>query len=215
MRTIAATLLITAASASAQVPPRSATLALTNGHIVTVDSTKPDAQAVAIAGDRIIAVGTNAEIQRLITPQTRVIDLGGKLAVPGFIEGHGHFTGLGQSKLQLDLTKVKNWDEIVAMVRDAAAKAKPGEWILGLGWHQEKWDKPPVPAVEGNPVHASLSAVSPNNPVQLTHASGHGAFVNAKALELAGITRTTAAPEGGEIVRDAQGNATGLLRETA
>jgi predicted amidohydrolase YtcJ len=215
MRTIAATLLITAASASAQVPPRSATLALTNGHIVTVDSTKPEAQAVAIAGDRIIAVGTNAEIQRLITPQTQVIDLGGKLAVPGFIEGHGHFTGLGQSKLQLDLTRVKNWDEIVAMVRDAAAKSKPGEWILGRGWHQEKWDKPPVPSVEGNPVHTTLSVASPNNPVQLTHASGHASFVNAKALELAGITNTTRDPAGGEIVRDAQGAATGLLRETA
>src|SRR5687767_7482359 len=93
-----------------------ATLVLTNGHIVTVDSTRPEAQAVAIAGDRIIAIGTNAEIQRLVTSSTRVIDLQGRLAVPGFIEGHGHFMGLGQSKLQLDLTKVKNWDEIVAMV---------------------------------------------------------------------------------------------------
>src|SRR5688500_591405 len=115
--------------AGAQTRP--ATLVLTNGRIVTVDSSRPEAQAVAIAGDRIIAVGTNAEIQRHVTPATRVIDLQGKLAIPGFIEGHGHFTGLGQSKLQLDLTRVKNWDEIVAMVRAAAAKAKPGEWILG------------------------------------------------------------------------------------
>ena len=216
MRTFVALALLTSlATGIAGAQTQRATLVLTNGRIVTVDSVRPEAQAVAIAGDRIIAVGSNAEIQRLVTASTQVIDLQGRLAIPGFIEGHGHFTGLGQSKLQLDLTKVKNWDEIVAMVRDAAAKAKPGEWILGRGWHQEKWDKPPVPAVEGNPVHASLSAVSPNNPVQLTHASGHGAFVNAKALELAGITRTTADPEGGEIVRDAQGNATGLLRETA
>ena len=216
MRTYVAFALITSlASGVASAQTQRATLVLTNGRIVTVDSARPEAQAVAIAGDRIIAVGTNAEIQRLVTAATQVIDLQGRLAIPGFIEGHGHFTGLGQSKLQLDLTKVKNWDEIVAMVRDAAAKAKPGEWILGRGWHQEKWDKPPVPSVEGNPVHASLSAVSPNNPVQLTHASGHGAFVNAKALELAGITNTTANPAGGEIVRDARGNATGLLRETA
>lgn len=194
---------------------RTATLVLTNGRIVTVDSTRPEAQAVAIAGDRIIAVGSNADIQRHVTRSTRVIDLRGQLAVPGFIEGHGHWMGLGQSKLQLDLTKAKNWDDIVAMVREAAAKARPGEWILGRGWHQEKWDRPPVPAVESNPVHASLSAAAPNNPVYLTHASGHASFVNAKAMEIAGITRATVNPEGGEIVKDAEGNPTGLLRETA
>ena len=215
MRTIAATLFAVCTATSLVAQTRTATMALINGHIVTVDSTRPEAQAVAIAGDRIIAVGTTAEIQRLVTPSTRVIDLQGRLAIPGFIEGHGHWMGLGQSKLQLDLTTVKNWDEIVAMVRDAAAKAKPGEWILGRGWHQEKWDKAPMPSVEGNPVHTTLSAASPNNPVYLTHASGHASFVNGKAMELAGITTATKNPDGGEIVRDAQGNATGLMRETA
>ena len=205
--------LVPLSSSAAQ--DRGATLVLTNGRVVTVDSIRPEAQGVAIAGDRIIAVGSNAEIQRYVTPSTRVIDLRGQLAVPGFIEGHGHWMGLGQSKMQLDLTKVNNWDDIVAMVREAAAKARPGEWILGRGWHQEKWDRPPVPAVESNPVHASLSAASPNNPVYLTHASGHASFVNAKAMEVAGITRATANPDGGEIVKDAQGNPTGLLRETA
>jgi predicted amidohydrolase YtcJ len=207
--------LVAAMSLTPNVHAQTATLALTNGHVVTVDSAKPEAQAIAIAGDRIIAVGTNAEIRRYITSSTRVIDLQGRLATPGIIEGHGHFSGLGSAKLQLDLTKVNNWDEIVTMVRDAAAKAKPGEWIQGRGWHQEKWNKPPVPSVEGYPVHAALSAASPNNPVALGHASGHASFVNAKALEVAGVTKTTANPEGGEIVRDAQGNATGLLRETA
>ena len=215
MRTIVATVLFAALALPVSAQTRSATLVLTNGHIVTVDSTRPEAQAIAVAGDRIIAVGTNDEIRRLITSSTQVIDLQGKLAVPGFIEGHGHFTGLGSSKLMLDLTTVKNWDEIVTLVRDAAAKAKPGDWILGRGWHQEKWDKAPVPAVEGNPVHTTLSAASPNNPVYLTHASGHASFVNAKAMEIAGITSGTQNPEGGEIVRDAQGNATGLMRETA
>jgi predicted amidohydrolase YtcJ len=194
---------------------RAATLVLTNGHIVTVDSARPEAQAIAVAGDRIVAVGTNAEIRRYVTASTTVIDLQGKLAVPGFIDGHGHYMGLGQSKLQLDLTKARTWDDIVAMVGEAAKKATPGEWIVGRGWHQEKWDRPPVPAVEGNPVHASLSAASPNNPVVLTHASGHASFVNAKALELAGVTKDTPNPSGGEIVRDAAGNATGLLREAA
>jgi predicted amidohydrolase YtcJ len=215
MRTIVATVLFAALALPVSAQTRSATLVLTNGHIVTVDSTRPEAQAIAVAGDRIIAVGTNDEIRRLITSSTQVIDLQGKLAVPGFIEGHGHFTGLGSSKLMLDLTTVKNWDEIVTLVRDAAAKAKPGDWILGRGWHQEKWDKAPVPAVEGNPVHTTLSAASPSNPVYLTHASGHASFVNAKAMEIAGITSGTQNPEGGEIVRDVQGNATGLMRETA
>jgi predicted amidohydrolase YtcJ len=199
--------------ATAQTP--TATLVLTNGKIVTVDSARPEAQAVAINGDRIVAVGTSAEIRRYVTPSTKVIDLQGKLAIPGFIDGHGHYMGLGQSKLQLDLTKARVWDDIVAQVADAAKKAKPGEWIIGRGWHQAKWEKPPVPAVEGNPVHTSLSAVSPNNPVVLTHASGHASFVNAKAMELAGITKSTANPSGGEIVHDAQGNPTGMLRESA
>ena len=194
---------------------RTATLVLTNGHVVTVDSARPEAQAVAIAGDRILAVGTSAEIRRYVTPSTKVVDLQGKLAIPGFIDGHGHYMGLGQSKLQLDLTKARVWDDIVAQVAAAAKTAKPGAWIVGRGWHQAKWEKPPVPAVEGNPVHTSLSAVSPNNPVVLTHASGHASFVNAKAMELAGITKSTPNPSGGEIVHDAQGNPTGMLRESA
>ena len=202
-------------AAHAQAPAAQPTLILTNGRIVTVDSARPEAQAVAIAGDRILAVGTSAEIARLATPATRVIDLEGKLAIPGFIEGHGHYMGLGQAKLQLDLTTARTWDDIVAMVAEAAKKAAPGEWILGRGWHQEKWERQPVPMVEGNPVHAALSAASPNNPVYLTHASGHGSFVNAKAMELARIDRNTKNPDGGEIVHDAQGNPTGLLRETA
>ena len=194
---------------------RTATLVLTNGHVVTVDSARPEAQAVAIAGDRILAVGTSAEIRRYVTPSTKVVDLQGKLAVPGFIDGHGHYMGLGQSKLQLDLTRARVWDDIVAQVAAAAKTAKPGAWIIGRGWHQAKWEKPPVPAVEGNPVHTSLSAVSPNNPVVLTHASGHASFVNAKAMELAGINKSTPNPSGGEIVHDAQGNPTGMLRESA
>ena len=135
--------------------------------------------------------------------------------MPGLIEGHGHFTGVGQARIILNLMAVKNWDEVVAMVKDAAAKAKPGDWILGRGWHQSKWDKAPAPAVEGFPVHASLSAVSPDNPVLLTHASGHAAFANAKAMAAAGVTRATQNPAGGEILKDAKGEPIGLFRETA
>ncbi|MFQ6108634.1 MAG: amidohydrolase [Candidatus Aminicenantales bacterium] len=144
-----------------------------------------------------------------------MIDLEGKLAIPGFIDAHAHFTSIGQAKMRLDLTKVRNWDEIVAMVKEAVEKAQLGEWILGRGWHQEKWDKTPEPNVDGLPFHLSLSKVSPDNPVLLTHASGHSSFANAKAMDLAGITNKTPDPEGGEIVRDAKGNPIGVFRETA
>jgi predicted amidohydrolase YtcJ len=192
-----------------------ADIVLLGGHVVTVDPSHPEAQAVAIGGDRIIAVGKDGEIRRYVGAHTRTVDLGGRLLMPGFIEGHGHYLGLGESKTILDLTTARSWDDIVTMVRDAAAKARPGEWVRGHGWHQEKWTSVPVPNVEGVPLHAALSAASPNNPVALEHASGHASFVNAKAMELAGIDRRTPDPAGGQIVKDARGEPTGLLRETA
>ena len=192
-----------------------ADMVLHNGKIATVDPVKPEAHAIAIRGDVIAAVGSEEEIKPYIGPSTKVIDLAGMLAIPGFIESHGHFTSLGATKLELDLTRAANWDEIVAIVADAAKKAKPGEYILGRGWHQEKWNKVPSPNVERFPVHAELSKVSPNNPVLLTHASGHATFANAKAMELAGVTRRTPNPPGGDILHDAQGNLAGVFRETA
>jgi predicted amidohydrolase YtcJ len=206
-----------ALSACAADQPRqdAADLVLRNGHVVTVDSTRPEAEAVAIRGYEIVAVGSNDEIEAYIGNGTRVIDLGGRLAIPGFIEGHGHYMGLGNAKMILDLTTVRSWEEIVAMVGAAARDAGRDAWISGRGWHQEKWDSVVGPTFDGVPTHAALSAVSPNNPVYLSHASGHAAFANARALELAGIDRDTPDPPGGTIVRDDQGNPTGLLRETA
>ena len=207
--------MLSAVVVAGQNPPTPATLVLRNGKIVTVDAAMPEAQAIAIRGDRIVAVGTNQAIQAFVGSATQVIDLRGQLAIPGLVESHGHFMGLGQSKLTLDLMDVKDWDEIVAMVAAAATQAKPGEWILGRGWHQEKWANTPKPNVEGFPFHDALSKVSPNNPVMLTHASGHATFVNAKAMEAANLTRTTVNPSGGEILKDATGRPIGLLRETA
>ena len=194
-------------------PP--ADLVITNGKVVTVEDGAPDAQAVAVRGGRIVAVGSNAEIKPHIGSATEVIDVRGQLVIPGFIEGHGHYTGVGTAKMNLELMNVKSWDAIVAMVAERVKTAKPGEWIYGRGWHQEKWDRKPSPEVEGFPVHASLSAVSPNNPVVLTHASGHASFANAKAMELSGVTGKTPNPEGGDFLKDANGNPTGLFRETA
>jgi len=188
---------------------------VTNGRILTVEDSLPEAQAVAVRGGRIVALGSAADIRRYIGTSTEVIDVQGQLVVPGLIEGHGHFSGVGEAELNLQLMPATSWDQIVSMVGEAAKNAKPGEWIIGRGWHQEKWTKRPDPNVEGFPTHASLDAVSPNNPVLLTHASGHASFVNAKALALSDINRSTPNPPGGEILKDPAGNPTGLLRETA
>ena len=194
-------------------PP--ADLVLLNGKIVTLEDSRPEAQAVAIVGDKISDLGSTEDIKRHVGPKTQLIDLKGQLVIPGFIEGHGHFGGIGEAKLNLELQNAKSWDEIVAMVEQAAKKAKPGEWILGRGWHQEKWSSPPQPNVEGFPTHASLSRASPANPVLLTHASGHASFANAKAMEVSGVTAKTPNPPGGDFLKDANGEPTGLFRETA
>lgn len=196
-----------------QVTP--AHLVLTHGKIITLEERQPEAQALAVRGNRIIAIGSDAEIQPYIGADTRVIDLEGTLAIPGFIESHAHFMSLGRTKMQLDLNDTKNWDDIIATVEAAARTAEPGEWIRGRGWHQDKWDAIPTPNVEGLPLHDRLSDVTPDNPVYLRHASGHAAIVNAKAMDAAGIDRKTPDPAGGEIVRGPDGNPIGLLREKA
>lgn len=192
-----------------------ADLVLINGHIVTVDDTLGEVAAVAVVDGRIAAVGSTADMQTRIGANTQVIDLRGHTAIPGFIEGHGHFTGIGQMLQNLDLRHARNWDEVVAMVGAAAARAEPGEWILGRGWHQDKWDRVPAGGVEGFPAHAAISAVTQDNPVCLIHASGHACFFNQRAMQLAGVDGSTADPPGGEILRGADGLPIGVFRETA
>lgn len=192
-----------------------ADLVLTGGNVITVDPGMPNAEAVACRGDRIVAVGSAEQIKSLIGPETKVIRLEGRTVIPGFIEGHGHFIGLGRSKMILDLTVAKSWQDIVEIVRQAAQEAEPGEWIVGRGWHQSKWNPPPESNVEGYPIHTELSRVSPRNPVELTHASGHMSLVNELAMHISGINENTADPSGGKILRDKQGKPTGALRETA
>ncbi|UCC82843.1 MAG: amidohydrolase [Gemmatimonadota bacterium] len=196
-------------------PPGQADLVLRNGRVVTMDPARPEAEALAVRGDLIVAVGSEGEIDAYIGDGTRVIDLEGQLVVPGLIEGHGHYMSLGASLMQLDLRPARDWDEIIGMVADAVDGAGPGEWIVGRGWHQDKWDRAPEPAIEGLPTHGRLSEVSPDNPVMLVHVSGHGVFVNARALQLIGVSRDTPDPEGGEFVRDEQGEPAGMLRESA
>ena len=192
-----------------------ADLVLTGGKVVTVDDALPEAEALAVTGYTITAVGTDEEIAGHVGPSTEVVELDGRLVIPGFIEGHGHYMSLGRSKMILDLTTATSWDDIVQMVGEAASRAAPGEWVTGRGWHQEKWTSTPEPSVDGVPLHTELSAASPENPVSLGHASGHASFANALAMQLAGIDGNTPDPLGGTIVRDASGAATGLMRETA
>jgi predicted amidohydrolase YtcJ len=199
----------------AVLPQERADLVILNGKVLTMDPARPEATAIAIRGDRVLAVGTDEEIAKLGREGTKVIDLAGRTAMPGFIDGHAHLVGIGDARIALDLRGAKSWDEVVSRVAAATKKARPGEWILGRGWHQKDWSSPPEPNVEGFPLHASLSAVSPANPVLLSHSSGHAAFANAAALKRGGVGRDTKPPAGGEILFDATGEPTGLLRETA
>jgi len=192
-----------------------ADLVITGGRVLTLEESVPEGQAIAVQGNTILAVGTIEEIEPFIGLDTRVIELHpDNLVLPGLTDAHGHYMSLGESLMQLDLRSPGTWDEIVGLVEEAVAETAPGEWIVGRGWHQDKWDTPPVPAVEGLPTHASLSAVSPDNPVMLIHVSGHGVFVNGRALELLGVDAAAPDPDGGEFVRDAEGNPTGMLRES-
>ena len=192
-----------------------ADVVIRGGKVATVDPDLGNVEALAINGYQITAVGSNEEISSLIGSETKIVELNGRFAMPGFIEGHGHYLSLGRSKQILDLNDVKNWNEIVSMVAVAVDKANPGDWIFGRGWHQEKWDSLPDAAVDGVPINDTLNEVSAENPVILGHASGHAAFWNDLALEIAGVTDDTPNPEGGTIVRTPDGKATGLMRETA
>lgn len=198
-----------------------ADLIILGGTIYTVSESQPTVEAVVVMDDRIEFAGTEKEARTWIGDSTNVIDLQGKTMTPGFIEGHGHFFEVGYFEIDLNLMNAKSYDEIVEMVRVAASNAEPGQWILGRGWHQEKWDSFPDNMVKGFPTHERLSAVSPNNPVVLKHASGHAIQVNAKAMEIAGVNQLSkenlkaVSDEGGEIIRDKNGNPTGIFNELA
>lgn len=205
---------------SCQAGPDPADQVFINGIVYTVDEANPQVEAVAVKDGLILAVGTTEEIQKFVGSDTEVIDLAGKTMTPGIIESHAHLMGIGYNKLEIDLMGVKTYEELIQKVAEAAAVAKPGDWITGRGWHQDKWLKMPEKVVKGFQTHDALSAVSPNNPVYLAHASGHASFVNQKAMDLAGITplrseTPTQEVEGGEVLRDELGNPTGVLVERA
>jgi predicted amidohydrolase YtcJ len=207
-----ATLTAAPRAARAEEP---ADLVLTGAVVHTVNPRQPRAEAVAVRGRRIVAVGSAAEVRGRVGPATRVVDLGGATVVPGFDDSHAHLLGIGFARLDVDLTGTRGFAEVVARVAEAVKGRPPGEWIRGRGWHEGKWDAPPEGAVRGFPTHHALSAASPRNPVVLDRADGHAVLANERAMSLRGITRATRAPDGGEVIRDASGEATGVFVDNA
>ncbi len=192
-----------------------ADLVLKNGNIVTMDSTNMFVEALAIKGNKILSAGTLKEIKKYTVDSTEIIDLDGNFVMPGFIESHAHLIGLGESLIYADLKNAKSWNDVVSIISELAKKSSIDEWIIGRGWHQEKFELKPAPNINGYPIHDRLSEVTMNNPVVLFHASGHAIFANAKAMGIAGIDKNTKDPVGGRIVRDENGNPIGVFEENA
>ena len=201
-----AMLLFAAVSAAAQP---AADLVLLNGKIWTVDPARPQAGAVAVRGGRIAAVGSTAEIRRWAGPATEVIDLGGKLVVPGFNDAHVHFYSGGRNLASVQLRSARSQTEFRDRIREFAARQPEGRWILGGDWDHENWSPAALPT------RRLIDAVTPGRPVFVSRLDGHMALANGRALELAGIGRNTPDPPGGSIVRDASGEPTGVLKDAA
>ncbi len=196
------------AAAFAQTRP-AADLVITNGKLYTVDPARPHAEALAVIGDRIVAVGSVADIDTLRGPNTKVIDARGRLVMPGFDDAHVHFISGG---LQLDSVDLKDAPTPAEFARRIGERAKitpKGEWITGGDWDEEKWNPPQLPSRE------LIDPVTPATPVFVNRYDGHESLANSVALKLAGVTAKTPDPPGGEIVRDAHGNPTGVLKDAA
>ena len=187
-----------------------ADLALINGKVLTVDEDFSIKEAVSVKNGRIQSVGTTSEIKKLIGPSTEVIDLKGKMAMPGLYDSHLHVVGTGTALLHINCRTppMMSIEDMKKAVAEKVNESEPGEWIQGRGWDQAKL------AEHRNPSRRDLDAVSPDNPVILTRTCGHLAVVNSKALEISGITKDTPQPVGGKIVKDSKGEPTGMLEES-
>ncbi len=214
MRVIALSLIIAALSfasfapSEAQVEP--ADIVFKNGAIYTVNDASPKAEAIAVKYGRIVFVGSNADAKRHEGKGARIIDLKGKTVLPGFVDAHYHFSGVGFREMNLNLEGTTSLEDFLAKVKARVDKAKPGEWVTGRGWIETFW-KP-----QAFPTRSDLDKISPNNPVYLTRADGHGAVANSAAFKIAGIDKNTENPFGGEIMKDKQtGEPNGMLLDRA
>src|ERR1043165_6017621 len=190
--------------------PAAADIVFRNGNVYTANDKAPRAQAIAVKGDRIVFVGSNEAAQKFVGTNTRVVDLKGNTVLPGFTDSHQHLSGVGQREMTLNLEGTTSLDDLLAKVKARVDQAKPGEWVTGRGWIETHW-QPPV-----FPTRWDLDKVSPNNPVILGRADGHGAVANSAALKLAGVDKSTPNPFGGEISKDKQsGEPNGMLLDSA
>ena len=191
-------------------PPTSpADLVVMNARVYTVDAGRPEAQALAVRGDRLVVVGTTAEALALRGPKTQVVDAGGRAVIPGLHDAHGHVLGLGEGLQNVDLRGTTSAQAVVDAIRAKAQQVPPGQWIRGRGWDQNDW------ADGAWPTAAQLDAAIPNHPVYLSRVDGHAAWVNTAALRAAGVTASVADPEGGRVLRTPAGTPTGVLVDTA
>src|SRR5579884_1897882 len=186
-----------------------ADLIISNAKIWTVDKAQPTAQAVAVLGERIVAVGSNNDIDAWRGPRTQIIDAGGNLLLPGFNDAHVHFVSGGMQLDSVQLTDVTSKEEFARRIGERAKITPKGEWILEGDWDETKWNPPVLPTKE------LIDPLTPNTPVFVSRHDGHMVLANSLALRLAGITAQTPDPPGGVIVRDAQGNPTGALKDAA
>jgi predicted amidohydrolase YtcJ len=200
---------ILALAPAAALAQGAADLILTNGRIYTVDNAHPQVSALAVRGGRILFVGSDAEAKALAGPSSEVIDLHGETVFPGFTDAHAHLLGLGEMLQRVNLAGSTSYDEVVARVKTWVKDVKPGEWIQGRGWDQNRWP------VKDFPTHDALSRAFPNNPVVLERIDGHAVLANARAMELAHVTAATPDPTGGRIVRLALGAPSGVFIDNA
>lgn len=188
--------------------PPFADVVFTNGAVLTMDSANPLARAVAIRGGRIVYVGSDEGAQPLIGTSTRVLDLGGKTLMPGFQDAHVHPISSGLDLAGCEVSDLESREAVLARIAECAAALPAGQWLVG-----SNWALPLFP--DANPTREALDSVTPGRPAYLSAADGHSGWVNSEALRLAGITRTTPDPANGRIERDARGEPTGTLRESA
>ncbi len=206
MKKVTILLLAAALPLSAQ---EQADLVVTNAKVYTVDQNRPVAEAFAIKDGRFQFVGSNRGALALSGNDTEIIDLDGQTVIPGMIDAHGHLTGLGNTLRNLILTGTTSFEDVVDIVANRVAEVEDGEWITGRGWDQNDW------ADQSFPTNAALNRTAPRNPVILRRVDGHAAVANAAALDAAGMTAATPDPDGGRIVKDSNGNPTGVLIDAA
>lgn len=192
-----------------KVKNEKADIVFLNGNIYTLDERMPVAEGIAVKGEKIMAIGSNENVKPTIGKDTIVLDLKGKTIVPGFIDAHVHFFSYGSSLKELNFVGTKSILEILEIVKRNLQNYKPGDWITGHGWDHEDWEKKEFPT------YKEISEIAPENPVYFTRVDGHAGWANRKAMEIAGITKETMDPPGGKIIRDKNGEPTGVFIDSA